>query len=249
MNEKLKNCINQINCLYKSYFKDRPFVTRLSFLLLTYGDLLSIKSPINGLDYIYRFRNNNTTLDEDLKQANKLDFFIFLIFILWIVIVSVPLKWNFAALQWFAWIFGSYRLWDILNQRFRSIFIDPFFFSKDPNKNFEQNKTGHLIDSFRSLLFAFLNYLEIVLIFATFYKNMSCGSFNVNLSGFDSFYFSIVTITTLGYGDIHPAIETIWPKILITIELLIGLTFIILIIAAVVEKITKFYGSEKLRKK
>ena len=68
----------------------------------------------------------------------------------------------------------------------------------------------------------------------------------MNLSGFDSFYFSLVTVTTLGYGDIHPAAESIWTKVMVSMELLIGVTFIILIIGAIVSIITELYGGRKL---
>ena len=60
MKEKLRNYITQIYGLYNSHFKYKPLVTRLVFFGLIYGDLLSIKTPIVGLDYIYRFRNNET---------------------------------------------------------------------------------------------------------------------------------------------------------------------------------------------
>lgn len=43
-----------------------------------------------------------------------------------------------------------------------------------------------------------------ILLFAFIYHSLPDGSFNKSMSLFDSIYFSIITHTTLGYGDFYP---------------------------------------------
>lgn len=50
----------------------------------------------------------------------------------------------------------------------------------------------------------FLIYLGLILIYSLFYSLLPAESFNVKMGVINSFYFSVVTITTLGYGDILP---------------------------------------------
>ena len=139
--------------------------------------------------------------------------------------------------------FGIFRLWDIFIQRLRSIFIDPFFFISEIDE--KDKKPGHLIDLLRSLILAVLNYIEIVLIFSAFYKFLPIESFNTPIIGFDLFYFSLVTITTLGYGDIRPCPGSLLAKILITIELILGLTFIIIVLGTIIPNFIKMYGGQR----
>lgn len=47
----------------------------------------------------------------------------------------------------------------------------------------------------------------------------------------DAVYFSFVTIATLGYGDIHPAVESLMPKLLVICELLVGLYLLAILLA------------------
>jgi len=59
----------------------------------------------------------------------------------------------------------------------------------------------------RLVICAMLNYAEILFWFALYYRNFSC-SFNAKNIGLNTFsgslYFSLVTMSTLGYGDISP---------------------------------------------
>ena len=77
----------------------------------------------------------------------------------------------------------------------------------------------------RSMLLLFFNYLEIAFAYAVFYsvRNYMNKPF---FHWFDSIYFSIVTSSSIGYGDYHPI--TPMGKFLVTTQALLFLFFIVL---------------------
>ena len=77
----------------------------------------------------------------------------------------------------------------------------------------------------RSMLLLFFNYLEISFAFGVLY---SCGNYlnKPFLYWFDAIYFSIITSSSIGYGDYHPV--TTIGKFLVTTQSLLFLFFIVL---------------------
>lgn len=77
----------------------------------------------------------------------------------------------------------------------------------------------------RSMLLLFFNYLEIVFAYAVFY---SCGDYlnKPFQNWFDAVYFSIITSSSIGYGDFHP-VATVG-KFLVSTQALLFLFFIVL---------------------
>ena len=77
----------------------------------------------------------------------------------------------------------------------------------------------------RSMLLLFLNYTEIIFAFGVLY---SCGDyFNKPFENwFDSVYFSIITSSSIGYGDYYP-VKTIG-KILVSAQAMLFLFFVVL---------------------
>jgi len=77
----------------------------------------------------------------------------------------------------------------------------------------------------RSMLLLFLNYLEIVFAFAVLY---SCDSYlnKPLIHWFDAVYFSIITSSSIGYGDYFPV--TTIGKMLVSIQALLFLFFVVL---------------------
>lgn len=74
----------------------------------------------------------------------------------------------------------------------------------------------------------FRAYLLLIFVFALSYSTLDCG-FKISdeirpLSEIESSYFSVVTITTLGYGDIIPRSSA--ARILISLQTLLGITVI-----------------------
>jgi len=77
----------------------------------------------------------------------------------------------------------------------------------------------------RSMLLLFFNYLEIVFAYAVLYSN---GNYlNKPFSHwFDAVYFSIITSSSIGYGDYYPV--TVLGKVLVSTQALLFLFFVVL---------------------
>jgi hypothetical protein len=87
-------------------------------------------------------------------------------------------------------------------------------------------------------------YLIIGLIWALFYSIIEFfdpGSFRYSgsptllLSDSDLIYYSFVTITTLGYGDIVPA--TIHAKSFVIVEIITGVLYLAILISSFLKKV------------
>jgi hypothetical protein len=77
----------------------------------------------------------------------------------------------------------------------------------------------------RSMLLLFFNYLEIVFVYAVLY---TCGNY-LNKPfhhWFDAIYFSIITSSSIGYGDYFPI--TTYGKFLVSSQALLFLFFVVL---------------------
>lgn len=86
----------------------------------------------------------------------------------------------------------------------------------------------------RSLILLFMNFFEIVLCFSLLYLTSQsvlatdCG--NKVDNPLDSIYFSVVTITTLGYGDFRPI--GVLGRLIVIFEALTGLLFVVVIFSS-----------------
>jgi hypothetical protein len=85
----------------------------------------------------------------------------------------------------------------------------------------------------RNILMLFFNYIEISFSFAVIYAGMHLLGDNVN-SVIDYIYFSIVTSTTIGYGDFHPVSSL--GKIVVCIQAVMVVAFVVLFL--------NFFGSK-----
>lgn len=77
----------------------------------------------------------------------------------------------------------------------------------------------------RSMLLLFFNYLEIVFAYAVLY---TCGNYlnKPFQHWFDAVYFSIITSSSIGYGDYYPT--TTYGKFLVSTQALLFLFFVVL---------------------
>lgn len=91
------------------------------------------------------------------------------------------------------------------------------------------------IDPRRSLILAILTYFELILCFALFYLHWNCLSWTNGPNPMEAVYFSIVTGTTVGFGDVHP-VGSVGQKIAI-IQLGAFLLFVVFFVSTFVTRI------------
>lgn len=92
----------------------------------------------------------------------------------------------------------------------------------------------------RIIMLLLFNYLEILVWFALFYRylHFMFKSKHILLSSLGgSLYFSLVTMSTLGYGDITPVKS--FGQILIVVQTLIGLFMVLVILARFISILPK----------
>lgn len=119
--------------------------------------------------------------------------------------VCVLLGLSVSALrQWleFAVYYGAFRIFEVFVYQ-----VDVLLFDE-----YRQKKAGksYALHGYRRLVVLLLNnYMEMLVWFACWYRirahwfaNKDCWCDLDTMAG--SLYFSIVTMTTLGYGDVHP---------------------------------------------
>lgn len=89
----------------------------------------------------------------------------------------------------------------------------------------------------RTVVLSLFSFLLIVSSFGTFFKALS-SSFCREIEGtVDAIYFSFVTITTLGYGEIEPISPT--SKFVVIFELIVGLYFLVILLSIFASWINK----------
>lgn len=91
------------------------------------------------------------------------------------------------------------------------VILNPFcFFTTDEDENFHDKRhvlTVTLTAAFLLLIMVILNLFLVVLMIWNIWPNSYyCSVPNASISEFDLFYYTVVTFTTIGYGDIVPSI-------------------------------------------
>jgi positive regulator of sigma E activity len=121
--------------------------------------------------------------------------------------------------------FMIYRSWEILICQLNVLF------HTDKEVNPSGYKRGY-IEPRRLLFVAILNYFEILFLYAIAYHYFQ---YLFSVEGlclndiFHAIYFSAVTMTTLGYGDIYP-IET-WGAIITTIHIILSIFLTLMVLS------------------
>jgi hypothetical protein len=163
------------------------------------------------------------------------------------IVSGVVLFWLVFALlvlvfksTFFIRILFIFRLWEVL-----IINTWMFLFRQAASKVSNTESSENDIRLFILLVF---QYITIILFYASFYfslytsdiSNFSVGS-QIAGSVFTWLYFSVITIATVGYGDITPV--SILAKLVTISEILFGMFFILLFITTILSKI-KFNWKE-----
>ncbi len=155
----------------------------------------------------------------------------------WLITLTILLfVWSLP--QWVTVLIVSLRLVDILSYHLWIVLID------------SQRSNWALASVRRSLLSAFLNFYEITTAYAIIY--LSVGNIIQNspsktpLHGpVQAFYYSLVTIATLGYGEFVPADDP--SRVIVIAELLTEILFVIAIIPALAANITTRLAGREYR--
>lgn len=93
--------------------------------------------------------------------------------------------------------------------------------------------TGNPINRLRSTLLSLLNLFNIAVVFGLFYE-LERDCFSDPLTPLGALYFSFVTITTVGFGDIHPKSDCWIGKLTVIAELVVGFYFIAAVFSVVI---------------
>lgn len=78
----------------------------------------------------------------------------------------------------------------------------------------------------RSILYILINFFEIITTFALLYLNFSVLHPSGTLTPFRAFYFSFITATTIGFGDIYPVSN--WGIGFVILQAILSLMFLIM---------------------
>jgi len=187
------------------------------------------------LAFLFRCLKKSLKIKEDEELYALIDAWVhlhlFLAIILWAAFSIVD------SVVWLTWIFviyGILRISDIVIYNINVILFDQY--------RHNGSKKDHMVRSFRRILIClFINYSEILLWFAIFYRFFKhCFSMpNVCLNNlWGSLYFSIVTMTTLGYGDIKPINNC--GACLCGLQTLIGVFWVVVVVARFITVLPKF---------
>lgn len=135
--------------------------------------------------------------------------------------------------NWISYTVVTYCLIDGLNYRLCIIFVDRY------------GQNWGLRSLNRSLILLMINYSELIIGFAALFLNSgSIGNSQSNnaiiILKSDALYFSVVTITTLGYGDYRP-INTLG-RWLCSTEAIMGLVLIVLVIGTFISGVKNIHN-------
>ena len=84
---------------------------------------------------------------------------------------------------------------------------------------------------------AFINYVEIILGFAAIYYSAFKGAIRGLQSSIDAIYFSFISATTIGYGDMYPLSDL--AKFTCIIQSFISFLFVVFIIGVFLSNFDK----------
>jgi hypothetical protein len=86
----------------------------------------------------------------------------------------------------------------------------------------------------RAILLSLFSFAQLALCFGVMYA-IQCADFKERVGVFGVVYFSFVTISTVGYGDISPAPEKTLLRLTVIVEILLGLYFIVVLLASAIQ--------------
>jgi len=134
-----------------------------------------------------------------------------------------------------------YRLWEILIVNFWMF----LFQRKSQSISVLRNKENNI----RFIFLLIMQYFTLIFSFAGINRYIcfsNPNSFNVLYNtSMTWLYHSVVTLTTLGYGDIVPNQNTIYSQISVICETLFGMLFILLFLSVIIKQMSFRYETAK----
>ena len=211
---------------YESRKYENPFVRKTYKIFFNLQNYLTISSYIRSLFY---FTGNKK------KFPNFITCWIILLLILIVILYLLNVN---NVLVLFIFI---YRLWEILIVNFW-IFL---FQRKSQSISTSRNEE----DNIRFLFLLIIQYFTLIFCFAglnRYIYSINSNSFKVLYdTSMTWLYHSVVTLTTLGYGDIVPNQNTIYSQISVICETLFGMIFILLFLSVIIKQMSFRYETAK----
>ena len=211
---------------YESKKYENSFVRIIYKIFFNLQNYLTISSFIRSLFY---FTGNKK------KFPNFVPIWIFLWLIGIIILYFLNVS-NAIVLSFFI-----YRLWEIL--------IVNFWMFLFQQKSQAISASGNKEDNIRFIFLLIIQYFTLIFCFAglnRYIYSINSNSFKV-LYGTSTtwLYHSVVTLTTLGYGDIVPNQNTIYSQISVMGETLFGMLFILLFLSVIIKQMSFRYETAK----
>jgi len=187
----------------------------------------------NVLKFVSLFKLIRTVFARTRKDYAFIDVWVLGNFILSFVALSCL---SVPQIRWWEIVilcYAAVRVFEVLIYQINVLLFDEY----------RARKVGqeYAVSGFRRIVLLLIhNYIEILFWFALFYRNLAFlfESRHVSLDSFGgSLYFSLVTMSTLGYGDIVPKDRT--GLFLVFMQTLIGIFMALLILARFISLIPK----------
>jgi hypothetical protein len=131
-----------------------------------------------------------------------------------------------------------YGTWLLLWYAFSRIYEVIFAFYQDAIRVLEDKPRTTDLSATERIIMVAKSYFGLIVSYAVLFYFIPCNMFELTeqvpnladpISGLDALYFSSVTITTVGYGDILPVSP--WAKLLVMSEVLAGLFLLVISVA------------------
>ncbi len=203
-----------------------PKIMQKSFIVKLWETLFRLIRDYHPQHLLFNILQKSLKIKEDEQLYALIDVWVhlhlFLAVILWAAFSIVDLV---LWLIWFFIIYGFLRISYVVFYSINVIFFDQF--RRDSSPRF------YMVKSYRRILICLvINYTEILLWFAIFYRFFKNCFYMPNVclnTLWGSLYFSIITMTTLGYGDIKPINN--WGAFLCGLQTLIGVFWAVVMFA------------------
>jgi hypothetical protein len=170
-------------------------------------DVIAWCSPFNWVVLLYEYFGSKRTGKEQRMPMWIIDLFI-IILLFFEIIVFIGNKRDCLMI-----CIGIIGLIDILSTTLRDVVLSPAI-HKDEKGSFIQIRNSR-----RWFLMAAINVLQVIICFGIIILYVGAQNFNEPINEpLNAFYFSLVTFTTVGYGDFCPVTDL--GKIILSGELL-----------------------------